>query len=327
MKASRPLRRVLLLLSFASLPAAADVVFPVFNQSTLSRGFALPVLGADRVLLPGQDTWRYQLDWSNEFVVDQAPQGVKAPNETVVLQGETMRYALAWQYGVFPGFDAGIEVPLLYASGGILDPVIQIWHKAFGLPDGGREYAPNNRYLFQYVRDGQVVLNQTQGAVDLGDVELNAGWQLFDNVALRGMVKLPTGSVSKLTGGNPGGALWLDYDPFAGSRRWFGFLSAGASMNGNNDEIPGLQRQFLGLAGAGAGWRAWPHTSFMAQLYFHTPLYHGSEIDAIEHVGLQFAFGGRYDFNRHLLMNLGAQEDLVVDSSPDISFHLSFVLH
>lgn len=309
------------LVALASIaPAWAEPVFPVDNQAGLARSFALPELGAAEVRTPGHPLWRLALDWSNEFVVKQNT------NESLTEDGETQRYALYYARGLGNGFELNAELPLLITGGGVLDGIIQNWHDFWGLPNGGRQDAPHDRYLFQYVRDNRTLLKVDQGTAGLGDLELGAGWQALPALALRAMVKLPTGDAGKLTGGNAGGALWADYDPFKGSARWFGFLSLGASYNARSEVLSAQQRRFVGFGGGGAGFRIFRPFALMAQLYGHTPLYSGSEIGALTRDGLQIAFGGRYDFNARTQLNLGFQEDLSVDTAPDFSIHLDVTL-
>jgi len=300
----------------ACAPAAADTIFPVNNQGALARGFALPRLGATDVLAPGDDEWRLSLDWTNEYFAE------KTPAESLVLDGETQRYGLHWRRGVTPGFELGAELPLLVTGGGVLDGLIENWHGFWGLPDGGRNETPRGRYLYQYQRGGRTLLDVDTPAAGLGDIELDAGWQATQRLALRALAKLPTGDSGRLLGGNAGGALWLDYRPFAADSRWIGFVSAGGSINAKGEVLAGQQQSWVGFAGSGAGYRLFRPFLLMAQLYGHTQLYHGSSTEALRREALQLSFGGRYEFSPHTALTLGFQEDLVTDSSPDFSIHL-----
>jgi hypothetical protein len=305
---------------WCTAPAWAEPVFAVHNEAALARSFALPALGATQVRTPSSALWRLALDWSNEFVVKQNA------SESLTEDGETQRYSLYYARGFGAGLELNAALPVLITGGGVLDGIIQNWHDFWGLPNGGRQDAPHDRYLFQYIRNHQTLLMVDQGTVGLGDLELGAGWQALGALALRAMVKLPTGDAGKLTGGNAGGALWADYDPFQGSARWFGFVSLGASYNAKGEVLTDQQRQFVGLVGAGAGFRLFRPFALMAQLYGHTPLYSGSAIGALTRDGLQIAFGGRYDFGARTQVNLGFQEDLSVNTSPDFSIHLDVTL-
>lgn len=305
----------------ASAAAHADALLPVTNQSALARSFALPELGAATVRAPGTNEFRFGLDWTNEFSAH------TSANEALTLDGETQRYAWNWRHGLDHGFEIGLQLPFYVTNGGVLDGIIHNYHNAFGFQDGGRGAAPHDRYLYNYTRNGQTVLNVDQSATEFGDVQLQGGWQAAPNLALRAMVKLPTGHSDHLTGGNLGTALWADYDPFAGSKHWLGFVSAGGSLNNTGSVLAQQQHRWVGFGGAAVGYRLWQPFALIAQFYAHTKLYGDSGLAPLRRGGLQGAFGGRYDINQHLAMNAGFQEDLITESSPDISFHLSFVAH
>jgi hypothetical protein len=312
------------LLCALAAPAAADTVFPVRNESALSRSFALPELGQTRTVAYGRSEARVALDWTNEYV------NVQSGSESLILDGETQRYSFYYRASPLRSLEFGVELPLLITGGGVLDNTIHGWHEIWGLPDGGRGDAPRNRYLYQYVRDGQARLNVSDSRTGLGDIQLYAGWQALPGLAAHAMIKLPSGRIDggadQLIGGNTGGALWLDFDPFQGSRRWFGFVSGGVSLNARSEVLPDQQRKFLGFGGAGLAYRIWQPFAVMAQLYAHSPLYSDSNIDALRRMGLQGAFGVRYDLSRCTALNLGFQEDLVTDSSPDFSIHIDVAL-
>ncbi len=311
------------LLLVASL-AQAEAGFPVHNEGALARTTALPDIGEAAVLAPGDHALGFTLDWTNEYVAQ------AKGDESLIIDGETQRYAAALRYGIAPDFELGLSVPLLVTGGGVLDGIIQNWHHFWGLPDGGRNEAPKDRLLYEVQGNGQTLLDVSRSATGLGDIEVSGGWQLAHPLALRAMVKLPTGDENRLTGGNLGSALWLDWDPFrnfGGSRRWFGFVSAGASINQKSSVLSEYQQQLVGFGGLGAGYRVLQRLSLIAQFYSHTPLYSGTALDALQKPGGQLSFGGRWTFNPHTAVDLGIQEDLITNSSPDVSFHLGLSLH
>lgn len=295
--------------------AAADAGFLVRNEAALSRTTALPQLGEAAVLGDRQVATRFAVDWSNEYVQRDSAR------ETLTLDGETAHVDWGLRYGVADGVELGINLPLLLEGGGVLDGLVEGWHDAFGLPNGGRKLAARNQYRYRYVRDGLTVLDVEHGANRIGDVELTTGIAVTPQLAIRALAKLPTGSESHLAGGNAGGAIWFDLDPFAGSARWLGFISGGASYNEKSDTLRAQQKQLVGLAGAGIGYRVLPGFVLLAQAYGHTRLYNDSEINALTRAGGQLVFGGRIALARQLSLDLGVQEDISINSSPDFGIH------
>lgn len=300
----------------APLMAAAEPGFAVRNEATLSRTATLPTLGESRVLDNGQFATRFTVDWSNEYVAQ------ANARESLTVDAETERVTFGFRRGVAEGVELAVDLPLLFTGGGSLDGLIEGWHDAFGLPNGGRDRVRQDRYLVQYMVDGQTRIFDDNGANGIGDIELSAGFRLREDIAFRALAKLPTGRSNRLQGGNAGGALWFDFDPFHGAANWFGYVSAGASYSGQSDVIGSQQKQFVALGGAAVGYRVWRPVSLLVQFNGHSALYRDSDLRALDRPGGQLAFGGRIDLAPKLQLDLAVQEDVLVSSSPDFSIHV-----
>ena len=301
--------------------AQAGDFFPVFNQGSLARNAALPALGSPRVLAAGKQAWYGAADLSSEYYLD------GNARESILEDGETARYSLTWAQGFGNGYEASIQLPLLNQSGGFMDHSIEQWHKLFGLPNGGREFAPRNGYSFRYVRDGVTLLDVHDSGTRLGDVQLGGGWQWTPGTAVRAMLKLPTGDKNQLSGGGAGGALWLDYAlPFAARSTLSGYVSGGASASGRSGPLSALQNQVLGFGGAGLGWQAFSRVQLVGQLYLHSPLYKDTEISGLKKAGGQLLLGLNWRVGNETLFKLAFQEDVLTNSSPDFSLHFGLSL-
>lgn len=300
----------------AAQAAQAGDFFPTSNQGALQRSFALPALGEARILESGEEAWYGAVDLTTEYHLG------RSAREEILQDGETSRFSLSYRGGLGADWEWGVQLPLLVQGGGFLDSFIERWHGFFGLPNGGREFAPRNRYKYRYVRDGVTVLNVQDSSTGLGDVQLSTGWQWRDSAALRGMLKLPSGDENHLAGGNLGGALWLDTAlPFARASAWSGYVSAGASLNDQAGVLASLQNRAAAFAGAGLSYRVLSRLQVTSQFYAHTPLYRDTDLEALKKPGLQFVLGGSYRISETLNFLLAFQEDLVTASSPDFSLH------
>lgn len=302
----------------ASPLSAADPLATT-NQGALARSFALPALG---YTAPARSReWRAAFDIATEFVNKQAG------GESLLLDGESQRWALSWRGGIADGWDAGIEVPLLHVGGGFMDNIIEDWHDFFGLPNGGREDAPQDRYRYAYTRNGAVVLDATEDGTALGDVHLGVGRALGECLMLRGQLKLPTGDEDRLGGGNFGAALWTDWAlPVGADARWGGFLSAGVSMNEKAAVLESQQNEVVPFGGVGFDVRLIDSLQALAQLYLHGPLHDDAQIGALDGAGVQLALGGRWCPRERSCVELSFQEDLAVGVSPDFSLRFALLL-
>jgi hypothetical protein len=310
---------VLLASAVAASPfaVAGERPMAVYNQGALARAFELPVLGETTVRGPGASATDLRYDLTTEYHAS------GDASESVILDGESDLLTLAFRRGVGAGLEFTLEVPVLHQGGGFMDSAVEDWHSAFGLPNGGREDAPRNRYLYQYTRDGSVQWQETKGGTDLGDLRMGLGWQALDGLALRSEVKFGTGSESHLAGGNSGIALWGDWAlPFPSASIFSGFLSAGGSYNGQSGILGDMQNRWVPFGSAGVAVRVFDPLSVLAQLYAHGKLYDGSDLDPFREA-LQLTLGLRYHVGRQFDVDLGFQEDPITSSSPDFSVHLA----
>lgn len=314
--------RVALLLALPwSAGASAWDALPAYNQNTLARTFALPVIGQSSVLAVSQSTFTADYDLTTEYYND------SRGNESIIVDGETSGFALGWRQGIGNDVELVARLPVLVVGGGFMDHFVEEWHKTFGLPNGNRELAQDNQRQYTYTVDGTPVVDVRKSGTTLGDVQLGAGWKLNDDAAVRAMVKLPTGSDSKLTGGNWGGALWGDFGlPFEKGSRWDGFASFGATFAEKADAFKDQQRSFAAFGGVGLGYFLTRNLEMRGQLYAHSPLYKDSELPGLKRSALQLTLGGSYRWSPKVSMDIFFQEDPVTYSSPDFSLHLGVTI-
>jgi hypothetical protein len=315
-------RLVLLALAFCPLLAQADDPPPV-EMGALARGFALPELGRPEVLPANALRQRIYLTDVNEYA------SRSNANESILLDGEDTKLSYDVRYGFAPNWEADLMVPVLAQGGGILDGLIQGWHKTWGLPNGGRDQAPSNRYLYQYTNNNQQVLDVSQGSVTLGDIRFGAGRRLTDTLSARAMIQLPTGDGSHLSGGQFGGALWLDGDlPLSGFLHWLTLYgSAGYSVTATGEVLHDQEKNGLAFGAVGLGLRFTPAWTAKVQLYIHEAPYKDSALAALDHIAAPLTVSTSYRFTRHLETTLGFQEKANIFASPDFGILLGVVIN
>ena len=161
-------------------PAQAWDALPAYNQGTLARAFALPVIGQSRVLNASQSAFSADYDVTTEYYVD------ANASESITIDGETSAFSLGWRQGLADGLELTARLPVLVVGGGYMDHFVNEWHKAFGLPDGGRPLAQDNQRQITYTANGNTVLDERRSGTTLGDIQLGAGYRLGEGAALRG---------------------------------------------------------------------------------------------------------------------------------------------
>lgn len=316
-------RLALLALALCPLLARADDPPPV-EMGALARGFALPELGRPEVLPVNALRQRVYLTEVNEY----AARG--NADESILLDGEDTRLSYEMRYGFAENWEGGLMVPVLAQGGGILDGLIQGWHKTWGLPNGGRDQALSNRYLYQYTRGNRQVLDVSQGSVNLGDIRIGAGRRLSNNLSARAMIQLPTGDAGHLSGsGQFGGALWLDGGlPLSGFLHWLTLYgSAGYSVTATGEILHDQQKNGLAFGAGGLGLRLTQAWSAKVQVYFHEAPYKDSSLAALDHIAAPLTVSTSYRFTPHLETTLGFQEKANIFASPDFGILLGVVIN
>jgi hypothetical protein len=315
----------ILLLFSRTVPAAEITPFKTFNQSPLVQIYGLPAPGRARVLAAGETEACVMMDLASNFSND------ATDREQILLDGETLRSTFSFSRGFANRFEAGIELPVLYQSGGFLDGFIEGWHRFFGLPNQNRAEAPKNRLRYAYIKDNVTKLDFRHENAGIGDLRLNGGTQLYlkdgSAVALRTTLKLPTGDSGGLLGsGSTDLALWLSADhdfvfKSLGHAAIFGALGAMAKTKG--DILRDQERSFIGFGSLGAGWSPTKHLVFKVQLSSHTPFYKDSDLVELNAISTLLLMGGTIAFTEKTALDIGVSEDIMINRSPDTSFHLA----
>ncbi|BCR05991.1 hypothetical protein DESUT3_30600 [Desulfuromonas versatilis] len=319
----------LLCASLLPLPAFALELYPLgtSNQSPLVQLFGLPYPETSRVLDQGRFAAALTLDAASNFTESQTA------TEEIVLDGETYRYTLALRYGLGGRAELGLDIPYLSQSGGFLDGFIEDWHSTFSLPQGGRSEAEDDQLNFTYREAGVTAFSRTEAADGLGDIRLSGALQLTRQdwgspatSALRLSLKLPTGDSDRLFGSG-GYDLSLAISgqkllsPGDGGLGLFGTLGAMAMSEG--DVLGDKQRRVAGFANLGLAWAALDWLHLKLQLDGHTAFFGDSDLDEIAADSAQLVMGGTLALTDATGLDLAVVEDIVVDSAPDVVFHLA----
>ncbi|MBJ6725639.1 DUF3187 family protein [Geomesophilobacter sediminis] len=318
-------------LACLTLPAAraAEITpFKTFNQSPIIQIYGLPAPEEARVLPAGHSKANLALDLASNFAHE------SIGSEKILLDGESLRTTLSLSRGFGSRFEAGIEIPVVNQSGGFLDGFIEGWHSFFHLPDGGRPDYPRNQLVYWYQDSSKAQpqrFNYTRSELGIGDLRVTGGMQLVQNenwaLALRALVKLPTGDSSGLMGsGSTDTSWWLTGQRdwrFAGGTRTALFGQLGALAKTRGDVLPDQQRYLVGFGSLGAGWSPWERVAFKVQFSSHTPFYKDSELPELSGFSTLMVMGGTIAFSPNTALDIGVSEDVMVDRSPDVAFHLA----
>lgn len=245
--------------------------------------------------------------------------------DLLILDGETWRNGLDFQLPVGERWFAGAELAHYSLSGGVLDDVVDAWHSAFGMPDGGRNNRPEDQLLFRMANAQGVFYHLDRRARGWGDLQLNFGRTLGADgrFVLTGTVKLPTGDEAMLAGS--GATDWAVTLLSRGERALAGrpaggFWGLGLVRTGRAEAIAFERNALVPIAVVGGGWRVLPRIGFRAQLDLHRAFYR-TPLQELGQASAQVTLGGWLELGERARLELAVNEDLHVSTSPDVVVH------
>lgn len=248
-------------------------------------------------------------------------------SEQLILDGETWRNSLFVSKTIGDGWSVSLEWPYYRTAGGVLDDVVDAWHSAFGLPDGGRNNRPEGDVLFQLARNGSVFYELDGDASGSGDVQLSVAYALGrdESLHVRATVKLPTGDEAMLAGS--GSTDWavtlLRSRPVQLRNRAAGyFWGIGAVRLGRADRLRFEQERDGVLGVVGGGMQLRQNLGIKVQLDVHTAFFN-SPLEEIGEDAFQVTVGGWWTFSSRGVLEFGVNEDLEVSTSPDVVLHVN----
>jgi hypothetical protein len=313
-----PTRRPLLLFALlVPLPAlAAGDLLAVSDQNPLLRGAYLPL--PPPAGEPGQG-WGFAagLQWTNTVNIESTPaEQLLVDEESAELDLRLTDAVGAWRVRAM--------LPVINRSAGILDGVIDDFHHALRLPQGGRPLRPVNAYAIEYRSAAGVNIDVPAGTA-LGDLALEGGRVLLERDGTRlaawGGIEAPTGERGRLTGdGALDAALWLEGGTDLGPA--FSLDGrAGISRIGGSSPLPYARSvRFATLA---LGWRSTERFTAIVQFDAHSGAVRGTTLEFLDRAVL-LTVGGRYRLASGSVIEAGVVEDIEVDHSPDVSFHVGW---
>jgi hypothetical protein len=201
---ARWLRIALLALSVLARPAGAEEFtgygpLPVRNYQPIQLIFLGMPFERAQALRPGAFAVHLDSAESNEIATEQG--GIEA-----TLKFETNRTVLGGAVGVVPGFEVGLDVPMISRFGGFLDPFIDSVEDFFGTKNAERNLYPNNTFGGFTVQRGDTTLfHGYDQQFALGDIWASAKYEVWRAerwplVSLRGAIKAPTGRSGSVFG-------------------------------------------------------------------------------------------------------------------------------
>lgn len=303
------------------VPSAAEAPLHIRNLSPAAQLYGVPrAMGAD-VLEAG-----YEMTFFTEFANSWSSD---IDDDTLAFfDGEIEVLTYGYRRALADRWEFAVEVPYVIHHGGFLDRPIDEFHDVFGFDDDGRDLAGQGQLDYYVQHDGSVAIDMQRDTRDWGDVRAQIGYQLHSDadssLAIRAMVKMPTGDSDQLTGSDGTDvATWIEY----GRSSLFGnaraSLNAGAGMValGKGEFLSDAQEDFAGFAHFGLGFRLSSRLVALGQLNYHSRLI-DTGLTQVAEYAVQGTLGARWHWNDGLYSEFAFVEDVKSDSTSDVQFQL-----
>jgi hypothetical protein len=305
--------------SFADVTAQSPL--RVRNLAPAAQLYGLPsALGGEIVGSAGE--WSISTEVANDFT------RASNPTTDVSFDGESIVLTASWRQSLTPRLEWMLDVPYVTYGGGFMDGPIEAAHNIVGFEDDRREDSPRNAVRYQARYEGTTYLALADDSHDLGDVRIMFGYQAVHgparSIALRTMVKAPTGTVERLSGsGATDASLWLEWAErrVFGSERWSTSAGAGATWLGRGDLAPQAQEDvaFWGHLGTSFGVR--DTLALLGQLDHHTRLV-DTGLEQLAEESTLLSLGARWTPRAALRIDLALVENVDNRSASDFAVQL-----
>jgi hypothetical protein len=273
----------------------------------------LPAVSPDP-LARGASDLRVAVDWGSDW-------GIRGPEGDLayLVDGEHRTLSVEARRGVTDRLTLGLRLPLHWRGAGVLDGVIDWWHRLSGLPDNDRFLYPTGRFgVTGKDRAGRPLAYTGTPGTGLGNLEASALLALRADpegaaVALLGRVDVPTGTGPYGSTGVHGALQVAAALPLARGLDLFSGLGATLATEDERDGIeyePLRAHGFLVLE-----WRASRRLSLLAEANGSSRLV--TNVLGYKPLQLHLRIGAKLDLGPRTRLEAGFVEGLSVQNTTD----------
>jgi hypothetical protein len=311
----------------ATALAVCCLALPAHAQSSGRRGpldvreewllaqqrMTLPALSPDP-LARGASDLRAAIDWGSDW-------GIRGPDTDLayLVDGEHRTLSLEMRRGVTDRLTLGVRAPLHWRGPGVLDGVIDWWHRLTNLPDNDRFLYPTGRFrVVGRDRDGRPLAFTGVPGTGLGNLEASALWALRADpdgaaVSLVARADLPTGSGPYRSAGAHGALQTVAAVPLARGLDLYSGLGGTLATQDERDGIRYTQRRLHGFLVL--EWRPARRLSLLAEANGSSRLV--TNVAAYRPFQLHLRVGAKLDLGPRARLEAGFVEGLSVQNTTD----------
>jgi len=267
--------------------------------------------------------------WSNTFAWTQDQPGETPKTRFFLVDGETLTLSATVRRGLLDDLDVGVSVAVRRRGGGVLDGMIDAWHRLFGFDDGGRPSFLRDAFRASGLTTDRGPFSWTDSGTGLGDLEADVRWRVLDggaseaSLALVGRVSLPTATGPYAGNGLGAGAQAVLGVPL--SRSFDLYAGAGATVQDPSpvegvEYVPARGHGFVALE-----WRPWRHVSLLLETNAASRLVRN--IRGYPGTHWLVNVGTRIDLGHRTRLDVGMTENIISQqSTTDLAFYFALGL-
>ena len=250
--------------------------------------------------------WRTELgiDYASLIEFDQLDQA------DYVLDSEILRVSFGAVRNVGTRTFVRLSGSIGGAYSGFLDGFLDWYHGALGIRVSEREQRPQDRFLYNITLPDGRSIGHSSNAMFLGDLSVAVGMRHARGLQSVLSVTLPTATGPAGYGKGVPSVAVLNTLQRSVSPRLLYEGSVGVGLTPSHGPLSSFQRTtFLALS-SGLRHRLWENQALYANLFYHSPYYHGTSFPALDGRELSLDFGWILATRAGAEWRMGLTEDL-----------------
>jgi len=252
---------------------------------------------------PGRWTTSLALDYANTIEYNQLPAA------SYVLDSEILRLRLSVARDLGRRTFLLLDTNLGGAYDGFLDGFLHWYHRLLGIDIPERQKRPRDAFLYEITLPAKATIQRRSSDLFLGDVRAGLGIRLTPKLQTLLSITLPTTTGPAGYGRGVVSASLLNSLRLVLDPRVVYEGSLGLGYAPSHGELASVERTVFVAASSGLRYRFWGRQSLYANLFYHSPYYHGTTLPGLDRRDLELDFGWLLATRRGPEWRIGMTED------------------
>ncbi len=234
---------------------------------------------------PGRWTASLSLDYANTIEYNQIPAASYA------LDSEILRLRLRAARDLDRRAFVQLDTELGGAYDGFLDGFLDWYHRLLGIDIEERKKRPRDAFLYEITLPREATIERRASDLFLGDLRASLGIRLTPKLQTLLSITLPTTTGPAGYGRGVLSASLLNSVRLVLNPRVVYEGSLGLGYTPSHGPLAPVERTVFVAASSGLRYRFWGRQSLYANLFLHSPYYHGTTLPGLDRRDMDLDFG------------------------------------